>query len=88
MLLGISMGWLGDSSKDDHVIWAYFYQSGNTEDSDWLFTDSSYTGSKFRENEEAKFKMENLDGHIKELYVLILSLNVCTSNWTQRLWFQ
>ena len=34
MLLAISMGWLGDSSKDDHVICAYFFQSGNTEASD------------------------------------------------------
>ena len=34
MLLGISMGWLGDGSKDDHVICAYFYQPGNTEASD------------------------------------------------------
>ena len=34
ILLGISMGWLGDSSMDDHVICAYFYQSGNTESSD------------------------------------------------------
>ena len=70
MLLGISMGWLGDNSKDDHVICAYFYQSGNTEASDWLFTDNSYSGSKFREGEEAKFKIENLQGHVKELYVL------------------
>ena len=48
MLFGISMGWLGNSSKDDHVICTYFYQSGNTEASDWLFTDNSYAGSKFR----------------------------------------
>ena len=34
MLLGLSMGWLGDSNKEDHAICAYFYQSGNTESSD------------------------------------------------------
>ena len=35
-----------------------------------MFTDSSYSGDEFREGDEAKFKMENLEGHIKELYVL------------------
>ena len=35
-----------------------------------MFTDDSYDGREFQETEEAKFKMENLEGTLKEIYVL------------------
>lgn len=69
MLVGLSMGWLGDSAFSEHVICGYFYQEGNTEVNDCMFVNDIST-NKHRSGKQADITIEYFDGHFKELYIM------------------
>ena len=69
ILLGLGMGWLGDNGNNDHVICSYFFQASNAEKSGCTHI-SVYAGSGIATGSDAKFKFENANGYVKEIYVL------------------
>ena len=69
MLFGVSIGWTGDTAYNENELWGYYYQSGNTENSGCVIS-SSFTQGKFTSTTTVRFKFQDMNGYVKELYVM------------------